>query len=140
MADILDAVDWWMQRRDVTDGTAARHKPWYDDVSIFECECRSRPLTRAEWRAVVNPAGPWELHYEFGGCGLPRAKNSDGALVCEEWVNEGTFGGVIDFGAEATVRDVLGAIAALPARYGYWEGFCKCNEGDRTWYVLQYGT
>jgi hypothetical protein len=143
MADILNNVSWMMQRRVVTEDAPARHKPWYDDVEIIDDDCATRSLTPDEWQTMVNPSGPWELHYDFDARGLPDIEDADGALLPGmgvEWTRAGTFGGIIDFGADATVRDVLGAIAALPVRYGFLEGFCRCTEGARTWFVLQYGT
>ena len=141
MAHILNRVSWVMQRRFVQEDKTVTHKPWFDDVTIRDDDDDDRPLTKREWRTRVNPAGPWELHYNFDARGLPNIESVDGAMMFDvEWTRAGSFGGVILFDADATVRDALGAIAALPVRYGYLCGFCKLIEGDRTMYVLQYGT
>ena len=141
MTRIIDRVSWMMQRRSVKEDVSVRHRPWFDDVTILDKDDDYRPLTPGEWRTEVNPDGAWELHYEFDSRGMPDIEDSDGETMFNmDWTRTGSFSGIIDFDADATVRDMLGAIAALPIRYGYLCGFCKRTEGERTCYVLQYGT
>jgi hypothetical protein len=141
MASIINNVSWNMQRETVQAGTPVRHRPWFNDVEIRDND-DYRPLTRTEWRTKVNPGCPWELHYEFDARGMPDIEYSDGIMACKRyWTETGNFKGIIDFDADATVRDVLSAIAALPVRYGYVCQFFKFTKGKcGAKYVLQYGT
>ena len=106
-------IQWCMQR------AAFSPFPWYEHVTIDG----DRFLTHAEWDLVVHPPGPWTLRYFWDERAVPP----------ELGVHQGGLAvrGSLVFRASASLRDVLGAIAALPLRCGYFQGFEQT--GDTEW-------
>lgn len=126
--DVFERTSWCMQRAPIKDAA-----PWYEGVKIYpyiHADFETiRSLNAAEWDIVVRPTAPWTLCYRFDERAIPEE------LPDRE--TDRMFTGFLTFRADATVRDVLGAVAALPFRYGYFEGLKRV--GYHHW-ELQFGT
>jgi len=129
--DIFDNIDWSMQRRVVKHAASTNKKhnvPWYDEVRLHK---PSRKLKKEEWDIIVHPDSSWVLVWDFDERAIPDIEGVDLE------VDTAIFKGEIRFSKRATVKDVLSAIAALPVRYGFFEGIVLM---DKNKYALQWGT
>jgi hypothetical protein len=111
----MHSISWHMQRSETDDAFVPESMVrWYDERS-GHCV----PLTTAQWVHVVHPQSDWMITYQFDDRAAGHDESIEHLLYLNEHVKIAEF---IPFKHDATVRDVLTAIAALPHRYGYFEG------------------
>jgi hypothetical protein len=104
--DILKNITWHMQRYVYESWQIV---PWYEEVVMFGDTDKKRPLMEQEWDIPVNEESDWVLMYDFN-------------TEFFEGIDKKHLVGYINFRASATIKDVLGVIACLKYRCGWFVG------------------